>query len=287
MCSARNRANDSGDDRALPLPLGLRCLQGIDFPHKLGICDRIFGRRLARAGIGWISTAAGIPWKLDLRSATHRWIVYGKYEGPPFLDWARRHLPHDGVVVDSGANIGQMLLYLAQWVPRGNVFAFEPGREARAWLQECLVRNPALPVKVLPLALGARDSTAALRRVGGDEIHGACNQIMHGGNGEIIHVRRLADVLAAHRVSHVDLWKLDVEGYELMALAGAQDWLRDQRIRAIYVELAFGNGERIFEYLERFGYVGRLFDARGRLYKPRELPAHTNGLFTPSAHRPT
>ena len=99
--------------KTVPLPLPLTGLQPFDFPHKLGICERLFGKALAPHGIAWVHTAAGIAWKLDLTLNLHRWIVYGKYEGAPFLNWARQFLPRDGVVVDSGANIGQMLLYLA------------------------------------------------------------------------------------------------------------------------------------------------------------------------------
>ena len=102
----------------------------MEFPRKLGICERLFARSLSRYGVCWVRTAAGVPWKLDLTLSTHRWIVYGKYEGRPFLDWARQYLPRDGIIVDSGANIGQMLLYLAQCVPAGKVPAFEPGAGA-------------------------------------------------------------------------------------------------------------------------------------------------------------
>ena len=78
------------------LPWGLKFLQSFDFPHKLGICERLFGLRLEKYGICWIQTGAGIPWKLDLSNPTHRWIVYGKYEGAAFINWAKKFLPSDG-----------------------------------------------------------------------------------------------------------------------------------------------------------------------------------------------
>jgi hypothetical protein len=40
--------------------------------------------------------------------------VYGKYEGAPFLNWAKKFLAPNAIIIDSGANIGQMLMYLAQ-----------------------------------------------------------------------------------------------------------------------------------------------------------------------------
>ena len=241
----------------------------------------MFGRALARHGVCWVQTSAGIPWKLDLRSVTHRWIVYGKYEGSAFLDWARSHLKASSIVVDSGANIGQMTLYMAGWIPQGLLLAFEPGSVARGWLKESLARNPHLPVEVVPVGLGAEEARKTLRQLGSEDLHGSWNQVADDGEGERMVVRRLADVLAERGISEVDLWKLDVEGYELPALEGAGRLLEGQKIRAVYAELGFGNGPLIRQYMAAKGYECFLFARSGRMYVPGELPAHTNALFLP------
>ena len=257
----------------------IRAMQQVEFPRKLGVCERLFANSLSRYGVCWVRTAAGLPWKLDLRHPTHRWIVYGMYEGPQFLRWARKFLPANGIVVDSGANIGQMLQYLAQWVPMGKVLAFEPGNEAADWLQECLDRNRSLPVSLLRNALGSANCEMSLVSLGIDTGHGACNQVRAHGEGEPVVVRRLASVLRERNIERVDLWKLDVEGFELEALSGAEEFLAERRIRAIYAELGFGNAERIRSYLRSFGYVCRFFRVGGGLYEPARLPEHENGLF--------
>ena len=263
------------------LPLPLTWLQPFDFPHKLGICERLFGSLIAPQGICWVQTGAGIPWKLDLANPTHRWIVYGKYEGAPFLKWARKFLSPDGIVIDSGANIGQMLLYLAQLVPQGKILAFEPGTGAADWLEECLIAHTTLPVEILRFGLGASPAQLRLHNIGASYGHGAWNQVSET-EGETIEVVRLADVLAARSLETVDLWKLDVEGYEIPALQGAEVLLRKQRIKAIYAELSGENGERIQDYLAAFKYHCHLFDRNGKLYNPPQLPNHTNGLFLPT-----
>ena len=263
------------------LPLPLTWLQSLDFPHKLGICERLFGSSIASQGICWVQTGAGMPWKLDLANPTHRWIVYGKYEGAPFINWTQKFLPPNGIVVDSGANIGQMLLYLAQLVPQGKILAFEPGKEAADWLAKCLVTHDNLPVEILRFGLGSSPAKLRLHNIGANYGHGAWNQVSET-EGEIIQIVRLADELAARCIEKVDLWKLDVEGYEIPALQGAEELLRKQRIRAIYAELSGENGQRVRDYLAVFGYHCHFFDRKGKLYTPLDLPNHTNGLFLPS-----
>lgn len=263
------------------LPLPLRALRRLAFPHKLGICERLYGKAIARHGVCWVPTAAGVAWKLDLANPTHRWIVYGDYEGPGFLGWARAHLPRDGVVVDSGANIGQMALYLAQYVPEGRVLAVEPSAAAADWIEECVAASPGLPIEVLRLALGEMEGEARLKMQGPAEIHGAWNQVSES-EGEPVSIARLDDVLSRKGIDRVDLWKLDVEGYEMHALRGAQELLRRRAVGALLVELAFGHGPAIIGYLEGFGYRYGIFDARGALQRPMDLPTHTNALFLPA-----
>lgn len=262
------------------IPPLLNWIQAIDFPHKLGICERLFGRAIASHQICWINTGAGLSWKLNLTNPTHRWIVYGKYEGAPFINWARSFLPTDGIVVDSGANIGQMLQYLAQYVPHGKVLAFEPGSEAANWLEECLTTHPELPVELLRFGLGAVPAQLRLNHIGGSNRHGAWSQISET-EGETIQIVRLVDELAARSIYSVDLWKLDVEGYEIPALQGAEALLSEKRIRAIYAELSGPNGVKVREYLSSFGYECYLLE-QNHLYRPNQLPDHTNGLFLPA-----
>ena len=266
-------------EQAITLPLSIRLLQRLEFPHKLGICERLFGKRLARFGVCWAPTAAGLNWKLDLENSTLRWIVYGKYEGSHFLKWAKDFLPPDGVVVDSGANIGQMVLYLSQYVPDGQVFAFEPGVHQADWLEECLAVHRHLPVRLERSALGDSDGTAFLRSCGPEHSHGSWNQV--ADEGQAIRMVRLSHFLSDNSVERVDLWKLDVEGYEVVALKGAEEWLGSHRIRALWIETVGENGERIRRFLEPLGYRPFLFETCGKPKAAALLPEHGNALFLP------
>lgn len=260
------------------LPWLLKSVRRLEFPHKLGLCDRLFGRRLAANGVCWVDTAAAIPWKLDLINSTHRWIVYGKYEGSGFLEWAKAFLPRNGVVVDSGANIGQMSLYLAQWVPEGRVLAFEPGKAQADWLEECLELNSSLSVEVVRLALGSKGSDLCLTDAGIPTNHGTQNYVSTSG-GDSVQVVRLSDEIARRGIKEIDLWKLDVEGYEFEALLGAEHLLRDRRIRALYIEIQDCHQATILEYLHSFGYRSYSLSGRGRPTPADKFQDFGMGLF--------
>lgn len=264
------------------LPSLLSWLQPIDFPRKLGICERLFGHQISQYGICWTNTGAGIPWQLDLNNPTHRWIVYGKYEGAEFLNWAQSFLPDNGIVVDSGASIGQMSMYLGQYVPQGKVLAFEPGQEATNWLRECLSVNQHLPVQQIQAGLGNKKSQMRLVSLGDDHQHGAQNQVTESFNesslGETIEIITLTEQLQALNIDHVDLWCLDIEGYEIPALEGAAELLQNHQIRAIYAELSGENSQKVRNYLDEFGYQCYLIK-NGKLHIPESFPDHTNGLF--------
>lgn len=269
---------------------GARWFQRISFPKKLGLCELFFGKRLERRGIVTVMTGAGLNWRLDLRNPAHRWMLYGDYD-PAFLPWAKRFLRPDGVVVDSGANIGQMTAYLGRSVPNGRCFSFEPGTAQAAWLEASVEANRRdLPtVEVHRLALGAEPAGLFLEDTWRSEkFHGGSSEISTE-RGEPVRVVRLADFLNERGVGHVDLWKLDVEGYELPALKGAEPFLKEQRVKALYVELFrqegeryMENGVRIREYLKKMGYDCYVFrKLTGRLVRETRVTRAADGLFLP------
>jgi len=237
----------------LPLPALLHLLQRREFPRKLGLCDRIFGRSLAASGICWVPTAPGPVWKLDLANQTHRWIVYGYYEGPAFWLWLRGHHADIRTIVDSGANIGQTVLYFAALTPAARVLAYEPGTAARAWLAEGVAANNFRNVIVEAAGLGITPGTAHLAADGAADRHGSWNKVS-ATEGEPITIATLDDELARHGIGTLDLWKLDMEGYELQALRGATAALAAGRIRFIYIEAAGEVGKETLALLTSHGY---------------------------------
>jgi len=246
---------------SLTLPLSLRLLRGVPLPRKLGLLERLYGKRLARHGVTWATTAAGPAWKLDLSDVGHRWMLYGGYEGPLQMRWIRRWLRSGDVVIDSGANIGQMLLNFA-CAAEVRIIAFEPLPSARAWLLECLERQTGWNVTVLACGLGAVSERVALR------LHGAMSTTRldwyptQALDTLEIQVEALDSMMAALGVDRIRLWKLDIEGGEPAAIHGARHYLESRRIEAVLVESA---PELFAELHHAFAAVGySLFEIRSR-----------------------
>lgn len=262
--------------KAIGLPFGLALLRGLPLPRKLGLLERIYGGSLAARAIAWVSTANGVLWKLDLRDSSERWIVYGDYEGSVQMDWVRGWLVKGGIVVDSGANIGQMCLYFG---PLGaEVHAFEPLPEAADWLEECLGNYPDWKVSLIRSGLSLRKQKIEVQVAGAKS-----TARMDWYKGKQlrkldISVISLDDYLEESRIDSVRLWKLDVEGHEPDALEGARKALSNRKIDAVLVEIS---DDRVASVLKEFGYTINRIEKAGLV--PDDDPhARGNRVALPS-----
>jgi len=235
----------------------LRFIQRVEFPRKLGVCEQLFARRLTRLGIVWASTPGGSVWKLDLTMPSHRWAVYGQHDRG-LVRYLQQRLSPDAVIVDSGANIGQMLLSLIENVPYGRYYAFEPEEEASDWLADCLAMNALTKVELVRAALGAASGWSYLAKPRGS--HGAQSFVSDSFRDQAVRMMALQEFLNDRGIPRVDFWKIDVEGYELSVLQGAETFLKAGRIRDLYVELSREESYKVRGYLDSFGY--RCFEVR-------------------------
>lgn len=249
------------------------------FPGQLGIADMLLGRTLAKRGILITETYSGISWKLDLNNPTHRWLVYGHYQGPALYAWAMNNLPRCPSVVLSGANIGQMILEFQSLVHRGTIHAFEPDPHAYQWLCECLELNPSLPVKLVQQGLGDSHATQKFTSGQWGHTHGSQSFISDAGDLEIS-VTTL-DQYFEQNDQEIDLWILDIEGYEAHALVGAQRLIRAGKVHHIWMEIPAGDARhQSMQLMQDYGYTPYLLRWDGSFYDQKVIPdKHTDALF--------
>ena len=152
--------------------------------------------------------------------------------------------------MDSGANIGQFILYLGQ-ITGVNIIAFEPLSEAADRLEECLYYYPSWNVRVMRLGLSDSNRTLPLQ-VDGARSTARLDWYKKRDLKLIdIPVEKLDDALFKLGIQRVRLWKLDVEGHELNALKGAQGLLCEKGIDAILIETS---DKKVEGFLKEVGY---------------------------------
>ncbi|GGO93609.1 hypothetical protein GCM10011584_32710 [Nocardioides phosphati] len=197
-------------------------------------------------------------------------LASGSYE-PEETAWYRAHVRPGDLVVEVGANIGYFALILAQQVgPEGKVISFEPDPDLNKILRRNVTFNGYPQVDVREAAVAAEPGTATFFR--SSVSTGDHRLFAHGPDDESFPVRivTLDDELAGER--RVDLLKMDIQGAEPLALAGAAKVLAENPPRRILMEfwphgiVGMGNDPReLVALLRHAGYTidridGRPFD---------------------------
>ncbi len=178
--------------------------------------------------------------------------------------------------IDLGANLGHYTLKLAANCT--SVLAIEPSVDF-AWLSDSLPQNcvfancavgesPAIATLNIPLLDGKPQNGMAsftdLTEYGYDQF-----------NTEEVEIRTLDDIVDQHLPNQeIGFMKIDVEGWELQALRGAERTLREHRPN-LQVEIWDGDMPATAEEIETYGYRG-LFYFDGILHD-----IHT---FAPATH---
>lgn len=144
-------------------------------------------------------------------------------------------LKEGDVYVDVGANIGVTVIPAGKSVGEtGKVIAFEPHPTTCSYLKENIELNRLNNVQINNCAVGNQIGYIYFTSQFTDEK----NQISNTPENSIkVPIVRLDDFLQGW--DHIDLLKLDIEGYEKHAIEGAGEVLK--RVNCVYFELSEEN----------------------------------------------
>lgn len=170
------------------------------------------------------------------------------------LEQVLRLLPEQRVAVQAGGNLGVYPRWLARHF--ADVYTFEPAPD----LFELLVRNvPEDNVVKLQAALGDAPHTTNVARTRRNDPE----RPAHAGLTHVKGIGRLPVIkLDSLGLQHCDLLCLDVEGYELFALRGADETLARCK-PVIVLEL---NDRWLAEYGHRVTMVASFLMSRGYVH---------------------
>ena len=164
--------------------------------------------------------------------------------------------------VDIGANIGYFALLARTIVgPGGQVVAIEPNDYNVKLIEQSIQANGFDNISVAQVAVSDRIETLSLNATTGNGSTSALGQTQD----KIQNARTVAslplDALLALRTQPVRLIKIDVEGYENIALRGAEALLRADRPDIIFefspTNLEGASGPGFLNWLAGLGYTFR------------------------------
>ena len=179
-------------------------------------------------------------------------------------------------VFDLGANAGQFATRVHNWIPNATIYSFEPLKDVYAQLQQTFAAE-GISGRCFCCAVGDKKTEANLLRhvqhtpssslLETTTQHEAMDSRTREQHCEAVQIEVLDDLIQAEQlcVEHEVMIKLDVQGYELHALKGAELLLRSSRLVLVEINLQqlYKGQPSFFEltsYLNEFGfdYAGNL-----------------------------
>ena len=176
-------------------------------------------------------------------------------------------------MLDAGCHKGFLTALAGRLVgPTGRVVAYDADQGNLAVLRRIVNCNKLHNVQIENVALGNAEGTMSFVRpeglwgcfrVGDGQDSPTLDQLITERGGRVIEVSLPVITLNAHcethRISHVDLLKVDVDGPDLQVLQGAAGILKRDRPAVVVESSAFSREagtsfEAMFEFLSQLGY---------------------------------
>ena len=126
-----------------------------------------------------------------------------------------------GIVVDAGANIGVISVYLSRSAEK--VYAFEPVPQTYSFLQETIQLNDRKNIEAIPSALGSKPGAMEMQIFPPDKSGWNSAFVPHTDESrpvstQKVPVVRLDEFARERNIDRIGFLKIDVEGYELEVL---------------------------------------------------------------------
>ena len=143
-------------------------------------------------------------------------------------------------ILDIGANIGQSARQFHESFPESAIYCFEPVSDTFRRLQSNV---KSIGAKCYRLAMGATPGKATIYLTGQSLTHTLIAPKQYSGKEEVEIVT--VDSFAGEQgMEHIDLLKIDTEGFDLEVLRGASAMLARGGVSFVLVEVGFHPGDR-------------------------------------------
>lgn len=183
-----------------------------------------------------------------IKSLITRWgyVIYPKKRLPFGCDLAldiNRITPNTTIktVFDVGANKGQSALYYRKNFIEADIFCFEPVKTTFNYLQTKTSLDKHIFCFNLALGESIGEGKIAVKGTSGSNSLKNHKNLTDEHSLEKIKITTLDNFLVNTEkpIDHIDLLKIDTEGYECQVLRGAQNSLQQEKILYILIEVTF------------------------------------------------
>lgn len=167
-------------------------------------------------------------------------LLSGEEYEPEMRETVQQVLQPGDTFVDIGANEGYFSVIGAVNVgPTGRIITVEPQQRLQTVIERNLAINNIKNAQLVSEAVSDRPGTADLyispdTNTGSTALHQSTRYRLPT---ESTATTTLTDLFDRLQISHADLVKLDIEGYEFEAVFGAAELFRAKRIKALALEL--------------------------------------------------
>jgi FkbM family methyltransferase len=209
-------------------------------------------------------TVNGINYSLDISDAMGHTIYFAIYD--PAHSLLIKKIKKGMTIFDVGANIGSTTLNFAKKVGSdGKVFSFEPDPLNYSIALKNISLNKFSCITLFNLGLGSIKETASLYNVN-ENNRGMLRILDKAGepnnfSKSTIEIYTIDQIMTEKKISRPDIIKIDVEGYELRVLKGAEKTLKEY-MPILFIELDDNNLREqkssalaLIQYVRSLGYV--------------------------------
>ena len=204
-------------------------------------------------------TRNGVKYELDI-SDYMEWLVFYGIQAEP-RNALYQLLKEGDVVFDVGANIGEVTFGMSKRVGNlGMIHSFEPEPFIFSKISRNLSLNSFTNIRLNNVALGDIEQELFLKAQV-ENNRGGTRIYTNSKEGKKVKVTTLDFYVQQNDLKKLDLIKIDVEGFELKALQGAQEVLQKFK-PLLFIEVNDNNlkeqsdsAQSLIEFLFKMGYT--------------------------------
>ncbi len=165
------------------------------------------------------------------------------------------------LIFDIGANMGQSALYFRKLLKKAQIHCFEPITSTF----KTLTTNTQNDFNIFRhnIAFGEKKTSLNIPYIpnsGLNSLVEEVNKVFDKKTKQIVNINTIDNFIENNRIEHIDIMKIDTEGYDLNVLHGADKTLTEQKVDFIICEVGFlyekskGDFDKINLYMHEKGY---------------------------------